>query len=133
MYTVARMRPRSSATRYPLPATRGFTLAEVIVALALLAWGALSVVAATAAAVRAVGSAESQMAATTAARARVEHLASLRCSDLRDGSSADSSRGIREWWTVSRGRNGARLVTDSVEYSDRGTTRVLVLRRLIVC
>jgi prepilin-type N-terminal cleavage/methylation domain-containing protein len=127
------MQPPGRASRLSRPASRGFTLAEVIVALALLAWGALSVVAATAAAVRAIGSAESQMAATTTARARVEDLASLRCSDLRDSSSADSSRGIREWWTVTRGRNGARLVTDSVEYADRGTTRLLVLRRMVLC
>jgi Tfp pilus assembly protein PilV len=112
---------------------RGFTLAEIVVALTLLAWGALAVVAATAAAIRAIGSAESQVAAITAAHDRVERLASASCVDLQEGSSADSARGIREWWTVTRGRNGARLVTDSVEYLDRGAIRALVLRRLIVC
>ncbi len=127
------MRRRLIATWYPPPATRGFTLAEIVVALMLLAWGALALVAATAAQIRAIGSAESQIAATTAARERVEHLASLPCADLRDGSSVDSSGHIREWWTVIRGRNGARLATDSVVYLDRGTPRTLVVRRLILC
>jgi Tfp pilus assembly protein PilV len=133
MHTMAGMRARSSATGHPVPPCGGFTLAEVVVALMLLAWGALSIVAATAAAVRAIGSAESQMAATTAARNRLEHLAAVPCSDLRDGNIADSSHGTRESWTVTRGRNGARLATDSVEYADRGAIRVVVLRRLILC
>jgi Tfp pilus assembly protein PilV len=127
------MRPVRRTARRSLPAARGFTLADIVVALTLLAWGALAAAAATAAAVRAVGSAESHAAATIAARNRVEHLASVPCSGLRSGSSADSSRGIRERWTVIRGRNGARLATDSVEYSDRGAVRLLVLHRLISC
>jgi prepilin-type N-terminal cleavage/methylation domain-containing protein len=127
------MPPRSIATHHPRPATRGFTLAEVVVALTLLAWGALVAVAATASAVRAVGSAESQGAATAAARNRLEHVAALPCADLASGSATDVARGIREWWTVTRGRNGARLVTDSVVYSDRGAMRALVLHRLIAC
>jgi Tfp pilus assembly protein PilV len=132
-HSVPHMRPCAVATRYLLPTPRGFTLAEIVVALMLLAWGALALVAATAAQIRAIGSAESQTAATTAARERVEYLASRPCADLRDGSSVDSSRHIREWWTVIRGRNGARLATDSVVYLDRGIPRALVLRRLILC
>jgi hypothetical protein len=99
----------------------------------LLGSGALALVAASATAVRAVGSAEAQMRATSAARSRLEHLAAGPCSDLGPGSSVDSAHGLREWWTVIRGRNGARLATDSVEYSDRGAIRTLVLQRFIVC
>lgn len=121
------------ATRYPPHATRGFTLAEIVVSLTLLAWGALALVAATAAQIRAIGSAETQAAATAAARDRVEYLASIPCSDLRSGSYVDSARGISEWWSVSRGRNGGRLATDSVVYRDLGGVRALVLRRLILC
>ncbi|MDQ3948883.1 MAG: hypothetical protein M3282_00920 [Gemmatimonadota bacterium] len=127
------MRPRAFTSRFPPPASRGFTLAEIVVALVLLAWGALALVAASAGAVRAVGAAEAQERATAAARDRVELLAARDCSSLRDGSSIDSAHGVQERWTVTPIRNGARLLTASVEYTDRGAAHGVVLKRLIVC
>lgn len=129
----AGMGRRLIATRYPPPATRGFTLVDVIVALALLAGGALASVAATAAAIRAISAADSQSHAVRIGRGRVELLAASGCRSLRDGSVVDSAYGIRERWTVGVAPNGARRVADSVEYVDHGADRRLVVRRLVVC
>lgn len=99
----------------------------------LLAWGALALVAASAGAVRVVGAAEAQQSATIAARERVEQLATGECAGPSDGSAVDSSLGLRERWTITPTRNGVRLATDSVEYTDHGAPRVVVLERLVVC
>jgi Tfp pilus assembly protein PilV len=112
---------------------RGFTIVEVIVAMTLLVSGALAVVAATAAAVRAVGSADAQLLAMSLAQSRLEALASRGCSGAAGGTAADSSSELREWWEVSRARNGVRLAIDSVAYTDHGIRRVVVRRRLLVC
>lgn len=113
-------------------AFRGFTIVEIVVALTLLALGALAVVGAGASAARAVGSAEAQLHAMTVAQSRLEALASRGCGGA-TGSAADSSSALREWWTVTPARNGLRLATDSVEYLHLGALRALVRRRLIVC
>jgi hypothetical protein len=99
----------------------------------LLACGALALVAASATAIRAITAAETQTRATAVARNRVEHLAAGGCSTLRDGSAVDSSGAMRERWTVSMSRNGARLVTDTVEYAERDAVRRTVLQRLVLC
>lgn len=122
-----------SACRLSPPATRGFTLAEVVVALVLLAWGALALVAASGGAVRAVGAAEAQARATMVARDRIERLASRDCSGLRDGGSVDSTLGVEERWTITPARHGVRLATDTVEYLDRNARRSVVLSRLLLC
>lgn len=128
------MGSRSFTALPPPPRGRaGFTLAEMVVALVLLAWGALALVAASAGAVRVVGAAEAQERATIAARERVEQLAARPCSSLRDGSSVDASLGLREHWTITPMRNGVRLATDTVEYTDHGAPRTVVLERLVVC
>jgi Tfp pilus assembly protein PilV len=123
------------APRVPRPGARvlGFTLAEVVVSLVLLAWGALALVAASAGAVRVVAEGEAQERATAAARNRIEQVAARGCSTPADSSSVDSSLGIRERWTVSPARNGVRLVTDTVDYGDHAATRTVVLERLILC
>jgi Tfp pilus assembly protein PilV len=117
----------------PRPAQPGFTLAELVVALMLLAWGALALVAASASAVRTIGAAATQERATAAARDRLEQIAASRdCLTMRDGDAVDSVNGIRERWTIT-GRGGTRLVTDSVDYADHGTTKSVALRRLVLC
>jgi prepilin-type N-terminal cleavage/methylation domain-containing protein len=122
-----------STGRSPAFHARGFTLAEVIVALVLLACAALAAVSASAAGVRAIAEAERQERAVGAARDRVEQLASRDCSSLRAGATVDTADGIVERWTVSPIRNGARLVTDSVEYTDRGASRKVGAERLVLC
>ncbi|MFN2564300.1 MAG: hypothetical protein ABR499_04725 [Gemmatimonadaceae bacterium] len=134
MRTVAVMPQDSRASRRPPSAARpAFTLAEVVVALVLLAWGALALVASSAAAIRTVAAAEAETFAVAAARDRVERLATGGCSRLRDGLAVDSSRGIRERWTIGPSGNGARLVTDSVEYLEHSTQRQAVVQRLVLC
>jgi prepilin-type N-terminal cleavage/methylation domain-containing protein len=111
----------------------GFTIIEVIIALTLLACGALAIVGASAAAVRAVDSADRQRHAITTARERLEDLAASGCSRLSGGTATDSARGLRESWRIAAGRNGVSLVTDSVTYVDRAARRLVVLHRLVVC
>jgi Tfp pilus assembly protein PilV len=132
------MRPRAFQVSLPAspllaPCPGGFTLAEILVALVLLAWGGLAVVAASAAAVRAVSAAEARERAATAARDRVEQLASHDCPSLQGGSVVDSSNGIRERWTGTPARNGVRLIVDTVEQLDRAAGRPLVLHRVLLC
>jgi prepilin-type N-terminal cleavage/methylation domain-containing protein len=115
------------------PAVHGFTIVEVVVAMTLLVVGALAVVAASAAAVRAVGSAESELAALATAQWRLEEIASRSCLAPENGTAMDTSVGVRESWRVAVSRNGVRLVTDSVEYLDHGIPRFMVRRRLVVC
>ena len=125
--------PALPTSRFPLTAVRGFTIVEVVVAMTLLVVGALAVVAASAAAVRAVGRADAEMAAMSTAQRRLEELASRGCPAAVSGTAMDSSTGLRESWRVAGSRNGVSLVTDSVEFLDRGIPRDLVRARLVVC
>ena len=120
-------------TLSPSPAVDGFTIVEVVVAMTLLIVGALAVVAASAAAVRAVGSAESELAALATAERRLEELALRSCLAAESGTATDTSVGVRESWRVTVSRNGVRLATDSVEYLDHGIRRFIVRGRLVVC
>jgi prepilin-type N-terminal cleavage/methylation domain-containing protein len=124
---------RRDAAPRQLPVSRGFTVVEVIVAMTLLVAGALAVVRAGVAAVRAVDSADTQLAAMAVAERRLEALASRGCSAAVSGTATDTSVGIRESWHVTIARNGLRLGADSVRYSDRGGSRLIVRARLIVC
>jgi prepilin-type N-terminal cleavage/methylation domain-containing protein len=127
------MRPTSLSVRRALLTAKGFTIIEVVVALTLLACGALAVTTATAAAVRAVASAETRIAAMYAARGRLEDLASRGCLEARGGASVDPSRDHRESWRVSSMRNGLRLAINTLDYADRDARKVLALHRLLVC
>ena len=115
------------------PRRRGFALVEVVLALVLLAVGALALVGATGMALRSANAADSQSAAATAARNRVEMLAARQCATLADSAGADSATAIRERWTVTASRNGTRLVTDSVTYADQTGRRTIGLERVVVC
>src|ERR671927_1662812 len=97
--------------RAPPAARPGFTLAESVLALALLGSGALVVVVASATAVRSVAEGEAQVSAVVAARNRVELLAAGGCRTLRDGTAFDSATAVRESWRISGGRSAARLIT----------------------
>jgi len=132
------MRSRHGAftLRYPPRAGRphGFTLAESVVALVLLACGAAALAAASAGSIRALTSAEAEERAAIAARNRVEQLAARGCSSLDGGGAAvDSSAGLRERWTVAPMRNGVRLVTDSVDHLGAAVGRPIVLHRIVLC
>ncbi len=116
-----------------LPGPRGFTIVEVVVALVLLASGALAVVAATAGALRAVRSADIERGAVVSARNRLEMLASIGCAQLDGGAAVDSTGQVGETWYVAAGHSGLRLATDRVRYADRGSQRTVILHRVIVC
>jgi len=127
-------RPPLLAFRFLPSASRpGFTLVEVLVALILLSFGALAVVASSAMAIRSVSAAESELAATATARDRVETLAAGACSHWRDTTGSDSSGSTTERWTVRVARNGVRVVTDSVEYGGPAGRRAIVLHRMTTC
>ena len=114
-------------------ARRAFTLAEVVVALLLLACGGLALAAASAGAVRTVGSAEAHAFAVATATARVEQLAAGPCSELGDGTAVDTVRQVSERWVAGAEQNGARLITARLEQVDRGAVHRVVLRRLASC
>jgi len=90
-------------------------------------------VAASAMAIRSVTSAERQLAATAAARARVESLAVGACGSWRDTSAADSSAVLRERWVIRAARNATRLVSDSVVYDDQLGRHSMTMHRLATC
>src|SRR5215208_953183 len=74
----------------------GFTLVEVVVAVLVLTAGLLGLVGCTAAVLRAMGYAARQARADSAARLRVEWLASRSCAALADGSARDGE--LEEQW-----------------------------------
>ena len=127
--------PPAFAGHPPARRKSGFTLAESVVALAVLVSGALVLVVASAAAVRVVSEGDAQTAAVLAARNRVERLAGATCATVRDGMAFDSAVGVRESWRIVPGRRSAtRFALDSVEYLDRsGDRRAVVIGRLILC
>lgn len=113
-------------------ARKGFTLVELIVALALVDALLLALIATTSFVVRELGVATARARALAAARARVERLASVSCGSQRSGQSA-SAAGLREWWSDSPASSATRVLMDSVEIPTRRGVATVVLRSRRSC
>lgn len=109
----------------------GFTLIELVLALVLVAFGLLALVATSALVTREVGSAGTRVAAALAARNRAEWLVVTPCASL-VGGAVTHPRGVREWWTVERNGNTV-LLRDSVVITTPSGPKALVLQSGRVC
>ena len=116
-------------------ARRGFTIIEMLVAIILLAVGLVSLAALGPATMKLARGGSLQTAATAAAEARFDSLASLTCTTLAANGSPTTGSGtpgrrIREHWVVTDGRNVKRLV-DTLWVP--GRTRPLVYLNVLPC
>ena len=110
----------------------GFTLVELIVALALLDAVLLALVATSAFVVRQLGSSTARATAIAAARARVERLASQACGPAANGEAAPAP-GVREWWSVAPASSATRVLADSVAFTTSRGVGTIVLRSRRSC
>ena len=121
LHTGTRCRAGRGAGR--LVRRRGFTIAEVIVAIIVMVIGVLGLASTAGVIQRMIGSAAQQTAAATMAQSRFERMRSLQCNMLTSGSA--SANGLTERWRVDSIAPRVRLVTDSVVFlSGRRTTQV---------
>jgi prepilin-type N-terminal cleavage/methylation domain-containing protein len=112
---------------------RGFTLVEVMLALALLACGLLGVAAAAGSAARLASDGARAARALSLARSRVELLANRGCPDGDDSGSAHHAAAlIDEFWSVVR-TGPVAVAMDSVAFGREGDRRQLVVRTVILC
>jgi hypothetical protein len=111
---------------------RGSSLIEALLALLLLQFGLLALVAASAVAAQDLGTANRRARAHAIARNRVEQLRATRCA----GATAGHARwpgGLEERWAVTE-VGPLRLITDSVEMRlSRGRRGSHVLRARVLC
>jgi prepilin-type N-terminal cleavage/methylation domain-containing protein len=117
---------------------RGFTLAELLVAVVLLNVGLLALVGGSAAVVRRHTSVRARSIAAQVAKARVELLAAAACGGsggVTSGSAA-SAGGLAEAWTVSTLANGVRELDERVTFATSATPSgvgALSLRTRVSC
>lgn len=91
----------------------GFTLIEVIVAIVILAAGALALAGSAAVTARRMAEAARRTAAVSMARSRAESSLAFPCGSLSSGS--ETARGVRSEWVVSPGASSAE-VSQRVSY-----------------
>jgi prepilin-type N-terminal cleavage/methylation domain-containing protein len=98
---------------------RGFTLIEVVVAIVILAAGALALAGSAAVTVRRMSEASRRSSGVTMARSRAEAAMASTCGSLASGS--ETARGVRSEWVVSVGAISTEL-SQRVSYpTSRGT------------
>jgi len=85
----------------------GFTLVEVLVAIVILATGALALAGSAALTVRRMAEAARRSAAVSMARSRAESSLASPCGSLASGS--ETAGGVRSDWVVSTGSGSAEL------------------------
>lgn len=85
----------------------GFTLVEVVVAILILATGALALAGSAAVTARRMAEAARRSAAVSMARTRAEFSLALPCASLASGS--ETIRGVRSDWVVAAGSGSAEL------------------------
>jgi Tfp pilus assembly protein PilV len=111
----------------------GFTIAEVVVALTLLAVALLGLAGSSSIAVRTTGAALRERRAVQRAADRFAVLRALGCSAARSGAASDAWLALDERWTVAPSTNGVALIDEQVRWRASGRAREFVLRSAILC
>ena len=114
--------------RTPLASRRGFSLVELLVALVLLASGALVVAGTSTLVARAVGEGARRTTAARLARSTLDSLAALPCAALVAGS--DTARGVLVAWTVDTVPR-ARVVRQAIRIAVRGGSAQAVAESMV--
>jgi len=112
---------------------RGFTIAEVVVALTLLAVAMLGMAGSSAITVRTTGAALRERRAVQRAADRLATLRALGCAAARSGTASDAWLALDERWTVTPAANGVALLNEQVRWRAAGGVRTLVLRSAVLC
>jgi hypothetical protein len=128
--TPSRARPGDALARRE---RRGLTIVEVVVAILLLSVGLLSLAGLAAGTSKAIRGGGTQVVAAAVAQSRFDSLSSVPCDDLAKNattSGSSTTRGVRETWAVTDGRNIKRLA-DTIDVP--GRTKKLVYLSVIPC
>ena len=109
----------------------GFTLVELLVAIVLVAIGALAAVTSSAVIVREQDDGRAAAVAASAALNRLEWLRSRPC--ILETGHAEGAKGISEWWASTPPSPEIRRLSDSVVFVAAGRPRVFVLSAQAWC
>jgi Tfp pilus assembly protein PilV len=110
---------------------RGFTLAEVLLAIILIDVGLLALIAGSAVLVRQTNALRLRNAALRAATNRLQQLTAASCAAT--AGAATSADGIREVWTLVPLNGVIAEVRDSVTFSYGASTHGIVLQTRLPC
>lgn len=110
---------------------RGFTLAEVLLAIVLIDVGLLALMGGSAVLLRQTNALRLRNAALRAATNRLQQLAAASCAA--SAGSAVTADGIREAWTLVALNGAIADVRDSVTFSSGSKTHALVLQTRLPC
>lgn len=110
---------------------RGFTLAEVLLAVILIDVGLLALVAGGAVLVRQTNALRLRNAALRAATNRLQQLGAAPCSSATG--SATTADGLREDWSLASRTTGVLDVLDSVTFTVGTTPHAVVLQTRLPC
>ena len=124
------MSPRRHIRR-PLPARRGLTLIEMIIAIIVMSIGIMGLAGTASYVAQQMGGGNAQTIAAALANKVADSLASRRCSALVSGS--QTKRGVKVTWTVTDSSR-TKWVTEQAQYTTkRGTTRTFNYTAVIQC
>lgn len=113
-------------------ARRGFTLAEVILAIVILSVGLLALASGSMGVIRQMRAGSQSATAAMVAQSRLEKLRGVGCLYL--GAGTATTRGLSEKWTLTTLSSRIRAVSESVSYVPRpGVTKSVVIKGVIPC
>jgi len=111
---------------------RGFTLAEVVIAMVILSVGLLSLARGSVGVIRQMRAGNQAAMAAMVAQSRMEKMRSRTCSSISTGTATTS--GLAEKWSVSAMSARMSAVTETVTYVPRpGVTKKLGMTGVVPC
>ncbi len=123
-----------SGLRQSLPARRGVTLVELVVAMTILTVGILGFVACAGFLTRGLAGASSDTVAAVYGQSSIEELAGTACLTIPLNTvKTTKSRGITRKSVVTNNGNNTLAVLDSLSWTNRGTPRVVTLETILPC